>query len=167
MCCNEHGRGVAYVFFHAAGASDTPQCNIQTAEATGPSWEEAASSMCSTLSGMGLRRQQVVSIDAHSDGPVAAGCVNHPHTPGTPACFSAHWHGTVAAGVNADRENSDAPVKIAYRRIEGPQFAPGEARDWTRRCTAAADLCRDLQTCDLCSITHSCDNNATFVFYCE
>jgi hypothetical protein len=67
--CNTGGRGVQYSFSYAPAAANNVVSNLEWVESRSGSWNGGASSIISKLKSAGVQRGQIVSIDAHNNGP--------------------------------------------------------------------------------------------------
>lgn len=68
--CNEHGRGVQYVFSYAPHATNAVvSSTVSWVESRAGSWNGAANGVISKLEAAGVQRGQVIWIDAHNNGP--------------------------------------------------------------------------------------------------
>lgn len=79
---NENGRAVTYVFKYAPHAvNEVSHASLSTLEQRAGSWNGAADGLISQIKASGAQRGQIVSIDAHNNGPdedaIFSATINH------------------------------------------------------------------------------------------
>eukprot|EP00413_Alexandrium_margalefii_P010729 CAMPEP_0204526778 /NCGR_PEP_ID=MMETSP0661-20131031/8621_1 /ASSEMBLY_ACC=CAM_ASM_000606 /TAXON_ID=109239 /ORGANISM="Alexandrium margalefi, Strain AMGDE01CS-322" /LENGTH=594 /DNA_ID=CAMNT_0051532639 /DNA_START=55 /DNA_END=1839 /DNA_ORIENTATION=+ len=139
---NPAGRSETFTFADMAGRPNL-EIELEYVEVRANSWDRAADGIIEKLRGAGVKRGQIVSIDAHSNGP------------SDDAIFSAHFSRRRADG-------GELAIEYSAKNKKGVTNPP----DWEKLYERAAAGMNE-ETSDVISITSCCSSGHhgfTYVF---
>ncbi|KAK3232866.1 hypothetical protein CYMTET_56804, partial [Cymbomonas tetramitiformis] len=138
--CAAGSSAAMFVFYYGSGAGRGAPRTVHL-EARGDSWNQAAKAIVQALETAGVKRGQILSIDAHNNSPAGD------------AIFSAHYNPGLPAA-------DEAPLKVFFSPQNAMYAWDTFYRNASTHIESALPSCKDI----IC-ITGSCNEGGGAVMY--